>query len=232
LEQPPRILVVDDDRTHRERVVGALVAARYATVACDSLDAAHRLAGRFRPDLVVLEMVLGGQVVGLELARRLRSRADPLLLFATHDADVGDRLAAFGAGADDYMVKPFVVGELVARVHAILRRAGRLTSLVMEVGRLVVDEPAHRVVVAGEEVHLSATDFSLLAELARNAGQVLPKARLLELVWGYDVVEENLVEVHISTLRRRLGPEAARLIHTVRGVGYMLRDDTVDSGPP
>ncbi|MGH9210184.1 MAG: response regulator transcription factor [Acidimicrobiales bacterium] len=231
MEQPPRILVVDDDRTYRDRVVAALDAARYATAACGSAQEGLRLAGRFLPDLVVMEMILDGEVVGRELARRLRSRGDPLLVFATLQTDLRDRLAALRAGADDVLVKPFAVDELIARVHAVLRRGGRLSSLVLEVGRLVVDEPAHRVVWAGAEVRLGARDFSLLAALARNAGRVLSKARLLDLVWGYDVVDENLVEVHISTMRRALGPEAARLIHTVRGVGYVLRDDTVDDEP-
>ncbi|MGH9289852.1 MAG: winged helix-turn-helix domain-containing protein, partial [Acidimicrobiales bacterium] len=114
--------------------------------------------------------------------------------------------------------------ELLARVRAVLRRTGRLISQVSQVGRLVVDDPAQRVMVNETVVELGPTDFELLAVLARHAGQVLSKSRLLELVWGYVAVDENLVEVHVSILRRRLGEDAADLIHTVRGVGYVLRD--------
>src|SRR5919106_1288583 len=117
----------------------------------------------------------------------------------------------------DYVVKPYLVEELLARVRAVLRRAGRLTSQVNQVGRLVVDERAHRVMFGERVVELGPTDFALLAVLARHAGQVFPKSRLLELVWGYEAVDQNLVEVHISILRRRLGRDAAALIHTVRG---------------
>jgi DNA-binding response OmpR family regulator len=157
--------------------------------------------------------------------RRLRAERDPLLVFVTRDGRMSDRLAAFDAGADEYVVKPYVMDELLARVRALLRRSGRLASHVSQVGRLVVDEPAHRATFGGGAVDLGPIDFALLAVLARHAGQVLSKTRLLELVWGYDTVAENLVEVHISILRRRLGQPAAGLIQTVRGVGYVLRDE-------
>lgn len=224
MPQRPRIMVVDDDVHERDETAQALRADGYAAAVCGTVPAATRLAATFRPDLAVLEMVLGGEVVGPDLARRLRADADPLLLFVTSATGDRDRLAAFEAGADDYVGKPILREELLARVHALLRRSGRLVSLVTAVGGLVVDERAHRVAFAGREIHLSPIDFSLLAVLARHARQVISKARLLEIVWGYDVVDERLVEVHISTLRRRLGPDAAALVHTVRGVGYVLRD--------
>ena len=225
MADPARILVIDDDLSVRDWLVSVLSDVGYAMASSSSVPAGVRAAERFRPDLVVLEMLLGGGVIGSELAQVLRAEGDPLLLFTTRNPAVPDRLVALEAGADDYMAKPFVFDELLAQVHALLRRGGRLSSLVTQVGRLVVDEPAHRVLFAGDEIHLGPTAFNLLAVLARHAGQVLPKARLLELVWGYDVFDSNLVEVHVSTLRRRLGPEAGRLIHTVRHVGYVLRDD-------
>lgn len=225
MPQRPRILVVDDDVSARDEAVGALRTAGYVVAACGTVPVAERMAVIFRPDLAVLEMVLGGEVVGPDLARRIRADADTLLLFVTDAARDQDLLAAFEAGADEYVRKPIPRDELLARAHALLRRGGRLISVVMEVGGLVVDERAHRVFFAEREISLSPIDFSLLVVLARHAGQVLSKARLLEIVWGYDVVDESLVEVHVSTLRRRLGPDAAQLVRTVRGVGYVLRGD-------
>jgi DNA-binding response OmpR family regulator len=221
MRRTTRILVVDDMAADGRRLARALRDAGYEVAVCTSSPDAVRVAGTFRPDLVMLEM--GGQGEGPALARRLRADSDPLLLFVTRDGSVSGRLAAFDTGADD-VVKPYVIEELLARVHAVLRRAGRQTSQVNQVGRLLVDESGHRVLVGDREIDLGPTDFALLATLARHPGRVWSKRLLLELVWGYDAVDENVVEVHISILRRRLGAGGAHLIQTVRGVGYVLRD--------
>jgi two-component system OmpR family response regulator len=225
MRHPIRILVIDDDADTRATLAGALRNAGYQTAGCATGADAIRMAPRFMPDLLVLEMVLGGRLVGPELARRLRTQCDQLVVFVTRSGHVDHRLAGFDAGADDYVVKPYVMDELLARVRALLRRSGRTASSVTQVGRLIVDEPGRRVTFAGVRVDLRPTDFDLLAVLARHVGQVLSKARLLELVWSYDSIDENLVEVHVSILRRQLGQPAASLIQTVRGVGYVLRDD-------
>jgi two-component system, OmpR family, response regulator len=219
-----RILVVDDDDLARDPLIDALQARGYHSAAA-GLAEATQVARAFRPDLVVLEMVGLNGVVGDDVAHCLRAQSDPLLVFVSEEDQTATRLRAFAVGADDYVTKPYELAELLARLRAVLRRSGRLGYAVSQVGRLVVDEHAHRVEFAGRPIELGPTDFQLLAVLARHAGQVLPKARLLELVWGYEAYDENLVVVRVSLLRRRLGPVAAQVVHTVRGVGYALRDD-------
>lgn len=225
MRHPVRILVVDGTAAEGRSLADLLRDVGYVTAACTGAGDAVRLAATFRPDVVMLERRLPGRLDGPGVARQLHAEGNPLVMFVTGDGSLSDRLAAFDAGADDYVVKPYEVDELLARVRALLRRTGRQGSQVSQVGRLVVDEAAHRVAVDGRSVELGATDFAVLATLARHAGHVLSKRHLLELVWGYEVVEENRVEVHISILRRRLGPEGAQLIQTVRGVGYVLREN-------
>ncbi|MER6877731.1 response regulator transcription factor, partial [Amycolatopsis sp. NPDC000673] len=137
---------------------------------------------------------------------------------------VEDRLRGLGEGADDYLVKPFVLAELVARVNAVLRRTGRARPAV-EVGDLVVDLDAGLALCGGEQVELTATEWKLLAYLAVHRDRVVGKAQILSAVWGYDEYSANLVEVNVSTLRRKLEAHGPRLLHTVRGQGYVLRGD-------
>jgi len=136
---------------------------------------------------------------------------------------VEDVPAAFDAGGDDYVVKPFIMAELLARMRAVLRRSGREGRRVLEIADLIVDEDAHAAVRAGTTLDLTQREFSLLATLCHHTGVVLSKVQLLTQVWGFEHYDLNVVEVHISALRRKIEEQGPRLIHTVRGVGYVLR---------
>jgi DNA-binding response OmpR family regulator len=144
-------------------------------------------------------------------------------VFVTASDSLEDRLAGFEAGADDYLPKPFALAELLARVAAVLRRAGRLVSPVLAVRDLVIDEQQRVVSRAGTVVPLTSTEFDLLSTLARSPGRIFSKGQLLALIWGFDQFAPNLVEVHVSSLRRKLDTGQVRLIHTERGRGYVLR---------
>jgi DNA-binding response OmpR family regulator len=136
---------------------------------------------------------------------------------------VAERLEGFSSGADDYIVKPFSVAELLARIEAVLRRTGRLTSAVRQFADVIIDDSARTVLRAGQKLELTRTEFDLLTVMAKHPGQVLSKVQLLTQVWGFDAYDVNLVEVHMSSLRRKLEAHGPRLIQTVRGVGYVLR---------
>jgi two-component system response regulator PrrA len=160
---------------------------------------------------------------GHTVAATLRAAGDdtPILILSARD-EVEDRVAGLQAGADDYLVKPFAMAELVARLHALLRRRPPATRDVLTVGDLRVDTASRSVTRTGRAVELTRREFELLETLARNAGIVLTRDQLLELVWGYDwPVDGNVVDVFVGYLRRKLG--APRNIHTVRGVGFVLR---------
>jgi two-component system, OmpR family, response regulator len=216
-----RVLVVEDEPVLREAFAAALEAAGFVVLAAADGRELPAAAARFRPDAAVLDISLPGPD-GLALARRLRELGEVAVVFVTARDAVSDRLAGFAAGADDYLVKPFVLAELVARLRAVLRRTGRLVSPTVEIGELVLDEDAGRVLVAGEPVPLTATELRLLAYLVRNRGRVLSKTQILTQVWGYDEYDPNLVEAHVSALRRKLEARGPRVVHTVRGVGYRV----------
>ena len=220
---PPRLLFIEDDPSLREAVAVALHQAGYEVRAdADGSDLIGALAV-FRPDLAILDVRLPVGADGLELAACLRSTAGLPVLFVTAADSLEDRLRGFEAGADDYLVKPFAIAELLARVRAVLRRAGRLTSLTHEVCDLMVDEANRTAQRGGVEVPLTKIEFELLSVFARSPGRVFSKAQLLSLVWGFDGYDRNLVEVHVSALRRKLEAHGGRLIHTERGEGYVLR---------
>ena len=163
---------------------------------------------------------------GLALAGHLRRHTQAGIVFVTARDGVADRLSGFEVGADDYVVKPFVAAELVARVRAVLRRTGRLRSSTVEVADVVIDEDAGEVLRDGCRISVTATELRLLGYLARQRGRVVSKTQILTQVWGYDAYDPNLVEAYVSTLRRKLEQHGPRVIHTVRGVGYRIGDTT------
>lgn len=220
----PRVLVVEDDGSLREAVVAALRGAGYEPHGlADGLGIDAALQS-FRPDLAVLDVRLPEGPSGLSIARRLRMQGHVPIVFLTAADSVDDRLAGFDAGADDYLAKPFSVAELLARIKALLRRAGVVNSAAWQVGDLVVEEEARTAVRGDRVLDLTRTEFDLLLALGARPGRVLSKTLLLSTVWGFDEYDPNLVEVHVSSLRRKLeaGGEP-RLLHTVRGVGYVVR---------
>jgi two-component system OmpR family response regulator len=180
-----------------------------------------------KPDAVVLDMMLP-DFDGLEVLRRMRADDPgiPVLFLTARDA-VEDRVAGLTAGGDDYVTKPFSLEEVVARLRALVRRAGAQqasTSSVLTVGDLTLDEDSREVVRAGREIALTATEFELLRYLMRNPRRVLSKAQILDRVWNYDFGgQANVVELYISYLRKKIDAGREPMIHTMRGAGYVIK---------
>jgi len=222
MSRPSRILFVEDDESVRNALALELRAAGYLVQDERDGGSLEEIIESFRPDIAVLDVMLPGRS-GFELARVLRDRSDLPILFLTAKDAVTSRLAGFSSGGDDYVIKPVAVEELLARLRALLRRSGRLDAEVIEVGDLMLDEPA-RVVRRGETtLELTPIEFQLLGFLMRNRGVVLSRLQIMSQVWGYEEHDPNLVPVHLGNLRRKLEAAGPRLIHTVRGHGYVLR---------
>jgi two-component system response regulator MprA len=224
------ILVVDDDQAVRDSLRRSLAFNGYEVeLAADGLAALEAIARR-RPDAVVLDVMMP-RLDGLEACRRLRSAGEdlPVLLLTARDA-VSDRVAGLDAGADDYLPKPFALEELLARLRALLRRTqGALSDQAnapLAFADLTLDPATREVTRAGKPVRLTRTEFNLLELLMRHPRQVLTRAQILEEVWGYDFpTTANSLEVYVGYLRRKTEADnEIRLIHTVRGVGYSLRE--------
>jgi len=181
-----------------------------------------RLVEDWHPDVALLDVSLPAGPDGFDLARWVRATIGIPVLFVTAADALADRLAGFDAGADDYLVKPFALAELLARIQVALRRVGRLTSPVVEVRDLVLDEYERTVTRSGRPIPVTPTEFNLLMVLARNAGRVLSKGQLLSSVWGFEEYDPNLVEVHVSALRRKIDRDGPSLIRTERGRGYVI----------
>ena len=224
-----RILVVDDDRAVRESLRRSLAFNGYTVdLAEDGVEALEAIANE-RPDALVLDVMMP-RLDGLEVCRQLRSTGDdlPILVLTARDT-VSERVSGLDAGADDYLPKPFALEELLARLRALLRRTGPEDGgdgAVMTFADLTLD-PSTRDVHRGDRlISLTRTEFSLLEMLIANPRRVLTRSRILEEVWGFDFpTSGNALEVYVGYLRRKTEAEGeSRLIHTVRGVGYVLRE--------
>ena len=223
------LLVVDDEPVVRELLSASLRFAGFAVTSAATGAEAVDLAVREPPDLIVLDVMLP-DFDGFEVVRRLSARprttgSQVPVLFLTARDTTQDKIDGLTAGGDDYVTKPFSVEELIARIRAILRRAGgRTGDETLTVADLVVDREGHQVRRAGRPVRLSPTEFRLLLFLAENTGRVLSKAQILDHVWQYDFGgDESIVESYISYLRRKVDTTEPKLIHTVWGTGYVLR---------
>ncbi|MEU4599827.1 response regulator transcription factor [Nocardia sp. NPDC023988] len=224
------VLVVDDDEDVLASVERGLRLSGFQVLVARDGGAALRAVSEHAPDAVVLDMnmpVLDG--AGVVTALRAMGNDVPICVLSAR-ASVDDRIAGLESGADDYLVKPFELAELVARIRALLRRRTDTPDQVapgaITVGPLQVDVAGYRALLHGREIELTKREFELLSTLARNAGVVLTRERLLELVWGYDfIADTNVVDVFVGYLRRKLEiDDTPRILHTIRGVGFVLRE--------
>jgi two-component system response regulator MprA len=224
-----RILVVDDDRAVRESLRRSLTFNGYSVdLAVDGVDALEKTQQQ-RPDALVLDVMMP-RLDGLEVCRRLRSTGDdlPILVLTARDS-VSERVAGLDAGADDYLPKPFALEELLARLRALLRRTvvdSASSTAPLRFADLTLDPVTREVTRGGRPISLTRTEFALLEMLMANPRRVLTRTRILEEVWGYDFpTSGNALEVYIGYLRRKTEADGEpRLIHTSRGVGYVLRE--------
>lgn len=224
---PVRVLVVDDEQMLADLLASALRYEGWEVTTAGTGIAAVRIAREIEPDVVVLDIMLP-DFDGLEVMRRIHGHQPsvPVLFLTAKDA-VEDRVAGLTAGGDDYVTKPFSLEEVVARLRALLRRSGASAERedhVLSVGDLTMDEDSHEVWRGEDSIHLTATEFELLRYLMRNPRRVLSKPQILDRVWNYDFGgQANIVELYISYLRRKIDKGRQPMIHTMRGVGYVLK---------
>jgi two-component system OmpR family response regulator len=222
----PRLLLVDDEDNLRSMLEAALRHSGFEVHPAATGRAALDAVAEVQPDLIVLDVMLP-DLDGFDVCKRLRSSGDrtPVLFLTARDA-TEDRVRGLTLGGDDYLVKPFSLEELVARITAVLRRSGIDRERVeLQCADLVMDDDAHRVTKGDAEVALSPTEYNLLRYLLLNQGRVVSKAQILDHVWDYDFGGDGgVVETYIGYLRRKLDRAEPRLIQTLRGVGYTLRE--------
>ncbi|MGP6172129.1 response regulator transcription factor [Microbacterium sp. A196] len=225
---PLRILAVDDEQMLTDLLAMALRMEGWEVRTASSGLEALQVAREFEPDALVLDIMMP-DLDGMSVLRRLRESGNlvPVLFLTAKDA-VGDRIAGLTAGGDDYVTKPFSLEEVIARLRAVIRRTGLASSdegqSILRVGDLTLNEDSHEVERDGTEIELTATEFELLRYLMRNERRVLSKAQILDRVWSYDFGgKSSVVELYISYLRKKIDAGRTPLLHTVRGVGYMIK---------
>jgi two-component system OmpR family response regulator len=219
---PARVLFVEDDTSLREGIASVLTAHEYEVHPLSEGLEIDQVMRSVCPDLVILDVALRTGPDGFELARTIRQTSDVPLMFLTAADAAEDRIRGFDFGADDYLVKPFPIAELLARIRAVLRRSGRTGSGTIRVGDLAVDVAGRRVERAGVAIALTPTEFDLIATLVRVPRRTWSKRDLLGAVWGFTDYQPHLVEVHMSSLRRKLEAAGPRLVQTERN-GYVVR---------
>jgi len=221
-----RVLVVDDEPQFARALAANLRGAGYDVETATSGEGALAAAGLHPPDAVILDLRLP-DLSGREVTLELRTWSEAPIIVVSAVGDEAEKIAALDAGADDYLEKPFAIGELLARLRATLRRAGPAGEPVLEVGPIRVDLDAHAVTVDGSPIHLTPNEFGILRVLARHPGKLLTHRTILREVWGPAYGEEsNYLHVYVSQLRRKLEPDAARprYLLTEPGAGYRLVD--------
>lgn len=220
-----RILVVDDELSIRRALGKALEANAYTVRLAETGDAALVDMATWAPDVIVLDLVMPGRD-GFEVLREVRTWSEvPVIVLSARGLE-RDKVLALDAGADDYLTKPFGIEELLARIRAVTRRRGGSDNTQLAIGEIVIDHAAHTISVRGEPVHLTPTEFQLLAVLSANAGRIMTHRQLLERVWGAHAADNGQqLRVYINYLRRKLerDPSHPELIVTEPGIGYRLR---------
>ncbi len=219
-----KILVVEDEPDILDFIKRGLALKGYIVAVAGTGERALDTAREFSPDLVILDLMLPG-IDGVEVCRLLRGQSDVAILMLTARDSVADKVDGLEAGADDYITKPFIFEELLARVRSVLRRKVGEGQNVIAIGDLTIRPSSREVERAGRSIRLTAREYELLELLARNAGTVLSKETIFEKVWGFDFeVESDAIKVYISYLRKKLNAGGeSDLIHAIRGVGYMLK---------